>query len=56
MVSYCFECGNKIKRGHNKKWNRSPEKAVHLDDVCECETPQNQYSKCAMEIFSRGNL
>ena len=45
MSKYCFGCGNKIKKGHNKKWNNTPEKAVHIDDVCECIDAVSQYSK-----------
>jgi len=34
MVEYCFDCGNKIKRGHNKKWN------LRLHDLDKGKTPR----------------
>jgi hypothetical protein len=53
MVEYCFECGNKIKRGHNKKWNLRPHEAFHLDDVCECEAPSNQFSPRGKDLLAQ---
>ena len=53
MVEYCFDCGNKIKRGHNKKWDLRPDEAVHLDDVCECDSPLTQYSPYAIALLAR---
>jgi len=53
MVEYCYDCGNKIKRGHNKKWNLRPHKAKHIDDVCECIEPVSQYSKEGREAIAK---
>ncbi len=53
MTSYCFDCGNKIKKGHNKKWNKKPHEAKHIDDVCECEKPLGQYSAYATTLLGR---
>ena len=57
MTSYCYDCGNKIKQGHNKKWNKKDAgfdvKVEHIDDVCECEKPLNQYSAYATTLLGR---
>ena len=53
MVEYCYDCGNKIRRGHNSKWNLRPHEAKHLDDVCECDVPLSQYAPYSMQLLAR---
>lgn len=57
MTNYCWDCGNKIKKGHNKKWNMKDAgfdvKVEHIDDVCECEKPAGQYSAQAIDLLGR---
>ena len=43
MTNYCYDCGNTIRKGHNKKWNRKDAgddtvNVKHIDDVCECDS------------------
>tara|TARA_B100001287_G_scaffold250450_1_gene230989 strand:+ start:585 stop:851 length:267 start_codon:yes stop_codon:yes gene_type:complete len=56
-MSYCYDCGNKIKQGHNKKWNKKDAgfdvKVEHIDDVCECEKPLNHHSAYATTLWGR---
>lgn len=52
-IEYCFDCGNRIKRHHNKKWNKKPNEAKHLDDVCECDSPLTQYSNYATALLAQ---
>jgi len=56
-MSYCYDCGNIIRKGHNKKWNKKDAgvdvKVKHIDDVCECEKPMSQYSKGAIVLFAK---
>ena len=52
-IEYCFDCGNRIKRYHNKKRNKKPHEAKHLDDVCECEVPLTQYSSHATALMAQ---
>tara|TARA_Y100000817_G_scaffold20022_1_gene14581 strand:+ start:503 stop:724 length:222 start_codon:yes stop_codon:yes gene_type:complete len=55
--NYCYDCGNKIRKGHNKKWNKKDAgidvKVEHIDDVCECEKPIHRYTKEAIELFGK---
>ena len=58
MKNYCFDCGNAIRKGHNKKLNRKDAgdntvNVKHIDDVCECEKPISQYTKEAAELFAK---
>jgi len=56
-MGYCYDCGNKIKQGHNKKWNKKDAgfdvKVEHIDDVCECEKPLGQYSAYATTLLGQ---
>ena len=56
-MGYCYDCGNKIKQGHNKKWNKKDAgfdvKVEHIDDVCECEKPLSQHSAYATTLLGR---
>tara|TARA_R110002012_G_C11386278_1_gene583958 strand:- start:59 stop:331 length:273 start_codon:yes stop_codon:yes gene_type:complete len=57
MTSYCYDCGNKIKTGHNKKWNKKDAgidvKVEHIDDVCECEKHLGEYSAYATTLLGQ---
>tara|TARA_Y100000114_G_scaffold79725_1_gene73407 strand:- start:3384 stop:3569 length:186 start_codon:yes stop_codon:yes gene_type:complete len=52
-IQYCFDCGNRIKRYHNSRWNLRPHEAKHLDDVCECDVPLTQYSDYAIALLAQ---